>query len=263
MDPKGDSGGLHVDRIDLIIQFCLAVASEGDPGERALGPIHLIKFVYLADLFHAERQQGATYTGTPWRFYHYGPWSEQVWQRVEPAAYAIDATSQIFSSPKYENDAIRYKASKDTQADDFESKLPFLLTVHLRNMVKRYRSYTSDLLHYVYATKPMLNAAPGEQLDFSVAVPEAPASAPAAESGLTDSQRRRLATVRKQLKTLRSQPRLAHRVPPETPPKYDEGFFEVARLLEDQEGHVEASRGALTFLPEVWKSLARKEVGNS
>ncbi len=52
------------DRIDHVIQLALLVAGrEDDPFDRELGPIHLIKYVYLADLAYAERHGGETYTG--------------------------------------------------------------------------------------------------------------------------------------------------------------------------------------------------------
>ena len=38
--------------------------------------IHLIKCVYLADLAYDKEHNGQTYTGIPWRFYHFGPWAE-------------------------------------------------------------------------------------------------------------------------------------------------------------------------------------------
>ena len=42
-------------RVDLLLQYALLVAGEQDEFlDRQLGPIHLIKYVYLADLFHAN-----------------------------------------------------------------------------------------------------------------------------------------------------------------------------------------------------------------
>ncbi len=52
-------------RVDLLLQYALLVAGEQDEFlDRQLGPIHLIKYVYLADLFHAKRNNGVTFTGT-------------------------------------------------------------------------------------------------------------------------------------------------------------------------------------------------------
>jgi hypothetical protein len=53
------------DRIDHVIQLAVLVAGrEDDPFDRELGPIHLIKYVYLADLAHAERHGGRRTRGS-------------------------------------------------------------------------------------------------------------------------------------------------------------------------------------------------------
>lgn len=77
---------VDTDKIDLIIQFALlAAGDEDDFFDRQLGPIHLIKYVYLADLSFAKRNNGESFTGVDWEFYKFGPWSQQVNERVEPA----------------------------------------------------------------------------------------------------------------------------------------------------------------------------------
>ena len=46
-------------KIDLLIQYAFLVAGQEDEYlDRRLGPIHLIKYVYLADLAYAERNCG-------------------------------------------------------------------------------------------------------------------------------------------------------------------------------------------------------------
>ena len=71
-------------RFDLLLKYILAAAGQEDPGHRELGPIHLIKYLYLADLIFAEKHGGETYTGALWRFHHFGPWSPEVYSRIEP-----------------------------------------------------------------------------------------------------------------------------------------------------------------------------------
>lgn len=51
-------------KIDLLIQYAILIAGQEDEyPDRQLGPIHLIKYVYLADLAYAERNGGETFTG--------------------------------------------------------------------------------------------------------------------------------------------------------------------------------------------------------
>ena len=48
-------------KIDLLIQCAILIAGrEDDYLDRQLGPIHLIKYVYLADLAYAERKCGGS-----------------------------------------------------------------------------------------------------------------------------------------------------------------------------------------------------------
>ena len=50
-------------KIDLLIQYAILIAGQEDEYlDRQLGPIHLIKYVYLADLAYAERNCGKTFT---------------------------------------------------------------------------------------------------------------------------------------------------------------------------------------------------------
>ncbi len=68
-----------LDKVDKLIQYALLVAGEEDSVfEQQLGPIHLIKYVFLADLAFAARRGGETYTGIEWVFHNFGPWSPPV-----------------------------------------------------------------------------------------------------------------------------------------------------------------------------------------
>ena len=78
-------------KIDLLIQYAILIAGQEDEYlDRRLGPIHLIKYVYLADLAYAERNCGETFTEIAWQFYKFGPWSQAVNERIKPALAAIE-----------------------------------------------------------------------------------------------------------------------------------------------------------------------------
>ena len=72
-------------RIDLLLQYALVrAAQEDDWRDRELGPIHLLKYAYLADCAYAERHDGQMFTGVEWRFYHFGPRQPVIHDRSEP-----------------------------------------------------------------------------------------------------------------------------------------------------------------------------------
>ena len=50
------------EKINHILQYALLVAAQSDDYlDRQLGPIHLIKYVYLADMDYAKYHEGQTY----------------------------------------------------------------------------------------------------------------------------------------------------------------------------------------------------------
>jgi hypothetical protein len=128
-------------RTDLLLQFILATAAqEDDWRSRELGPIHLLKYAYLADLAYAERREGASFTGATWQFYHFGPWQLQVFERIEPALAAIHANAKKISS-RYEGDFIRYSVA-DEEAEAVrikaEKDLPLGLVGTIQSVVHEF-----------------------------------------------------------------------------------------------------------------------------
>ena len=55
---------MRVDPVKLI-QFIVCQATEFGA---SLSPIRVVKFLYLADLYHARENKGETLTGWPWAF---------------------------------------------------------------------------------------------------------------------------------------------------------------------------------------------------
>ena len=170
-------------RTDLLLQFILATAAQEDDWQsRELGPIHLLKYVYLADLAYAERHEGTPFTGATWQFYHFGPWEPAVFERIEPALAAIHANANRISS-RYEGDFIRYSVTQE-DADAVklraEKDLPLGVVGTVQSAVHEFGADTASLLRYTYLTYPMLHAAPGENLILGKETKttyEAPASA--------------------------------------------------------------------------------------
>ena len=160
---------MDISRVDKIIQYSLLVAGdEDDFFDRQLGPIHLIKYVYLADLDYAESHNGETFTGVKWQFYKFGPWAQEVNSRIEPALLCINADKKTFPSDYEDSDEwVRWTATDDSFKKDLERELPLVIKSTLRRNVHRFGKATPELLSYVYSTKPMLCAAPREFLDFS------------------------------------------------------------------------------------------------
>ncbi len=259
----------NTNRIDQLIRYALAAASQEDFGNRELGPIHLIKYVYLADLAFAETNAGQTFTGVAWRFYHFGPWSEEIYERIEPTVRQLGVAERRIPS-SYADDALRW--SLDDVPGLFEQldeELPGVVTRAVKQAIHRFGQDTSDLLHFIYTTPPMLKAAPGEVLNF---MPESTAAdevrtlgAPQQKERSSKSAQRRRAEkvkalrerVAMKLKQAHERPRLAH---PSPKPRFDEVFLKGAEWLNQQAGEViQPEQGEVVFSADLWKSRARGE----
>lgn len=252
------------DRVDMVIQLAMAAAARNDFGEQELGPIHLLKYVYLADLAFAEKNHGVTFTGADWRFFKFGPWSASVNERIAPAVRAIEAHERTFSSHKFDGERLRW--SLDHDADHvlrkLELALPLPVVSAVKAAVREFAGDTSSLLNHVYMTRPMLHAAPDEQLRFDTAEPEAEPLLATEETSLTEKQKKRRREAMQRLKEeLRGRPRRQF-APVMPPPVYDDVFAAGVRALDADAGEpIEATEGELTFDPAIWKSRGRHEPG--
>lgn len=257
---------MDISRVDKIIQYSLLIASDEDDFlDRQLGPIHLIKYVYLADLDYAASHNGETFTGVKWQFYKFGPWAQEVNSRIEPALSCINANKKIFQSDYEDKDEwVRWSATDDSFRNELEKELPFVIKSTLRRDVHRFGKATAELLSYVYLTKPMLCAAPREFLDFSnLMTPTKDLSNMQSNGEILNSKKQK--TLKANLRNLRTQnaERLSVKrkdslVKPPISPRYDEVYFEGLKWLDSLAGEkIQEGEKDVSFSDSVWKSPSR------
>ncbi len=255
-------------RVDLILQYALVVAGENEePFDRQLGCIHLIKYVYLADLAYSERHNGETFTGAKWRFHKFGPWEPKVDDRIEPALSGIGASTTRTSHPKYEDDFVRWHSPEDDLEKELSDQLPLVISIAIKKAVRSYGSDTATLLNHVYLTEPMLCAAPGEDLDFRCKLQRSDHTQEPAQIEPQQSMTKKERDQRKQkIQDLRSlvRERLDKRkkepelVTPDPPPRYDEVFQQGLACLEAEAGPpIENQEEKAGLSDDIWKSPAR------
>lgn len=249
-------------KVDLVLQYALLLAGqEDDYVNRDLGPIHLIKYVYLADLAFARRHQGTIFTGSDWTFYKFGPWAQAVNARIAPALKALNADEKVFPSDYQDRESwVRWCKRDEYLLDQRDRTLPFEIKVELRSAIHKFGHDTPSLLDYVYKTRPMLRAAPGESLDFTLAACE---SSPvgAADSAPEPMTERRRKKLRERMRVLQQQSKMLSATkklvkPP--PPRYDDVYSSGMQWLDSMAGQALAE-GTLTveFADDVWKSSTR------
>jgi len=257
---------IHPDRVDLMIQFALAVANEADDDrDRELGPIHLLKYIYLGDLAFARENQGVTFSGSPWRFHKFGPWAQELHAHIQSVATRIGAHERHFTS-RYQEDNTRWRLA-DSDIADLERRLPRPVASAIRGYVARYANDTVSLLHFVYRTPPMLAAAPGESLRFDHLVEEAPPLLPASTTtgskplpAISKTKIKKLKARIEKIYEERTARERREFVVPDPPPIYDEVYLQGVEWLDQLAGSpIEETRGKLTFDDSIWKSPGRRD----
>lgn len=263
---------VDVARVDLLLKFILAVAGQEERGDRELGTIHLLKYAYLGDLAYSETHSGETFTRTTWRFYNFGPWAEELFARIEPAVLNLGAEVRTFSRAGVENDSVRYSFEGEEELERLDQIIPTEVGRAVRTFIRRFHADTSALLHYVYNTAPMLHAAPGESLQFTIQREEPEHSADS-EGDLNAEPERDVARAplsktarRKKLDALkkRVKDKMASRPVASEPraPRYDEVFAEGVKWLDGLAGSdLDAESGEMIFSSDIWKSRGRREPG--
>lgn len=253
---------MDMNRVDTLLRYIILAAGQEDPGNRALGPIHLIKYLYLVDLAYSRAHKGSTYTNIPWIFHHFGPWSTEAYKRIETVMQEVGASERKISSPRYEEDFFRWELADDELFEELDTQLPFVITSAIKKLIHEFGDDTSALLHYVYTTAPMLRAAPGEHLSFE---PISEDQKDIRETQPSSKGQRLSNTAKRRLKEkieARISEKLAKKKRPSayTPPRYDQVFFEGQKWLDEIAGEsIESQEGQVSFSREIWKSPSRTE----
>jgi len=217
---------------------------------------------------YAKYHEGQTYTGIDWKFHNFGPGSMTVFNQIDVALKSFGAERGTFQSIYGDDDCIRWRMVFDEAAYLKLRKEPPVVIKHaVPSYVETYKSDTTSLLHFVYATRPMLHAAPGEILDFNIMLEST------SEKGeeyvpylacLSKKKKKKLKQgmdeLRERLRKTVEERRLSS--PVADTGKTDAVFEEGVAWLDGLAGKPFSESGAtVEFLDEVWKSEARRGDG--
>jgi hypothetical protein len=78
-----------------LIKYIVCYATDHDI---RLTTVRLVKFLYLADLYHARLFGGETFTRFPWAFVYYGPYCREAMGSIEDARVQGLIASQTYES---------------------------------------------------------------------------------------------------------------------------------------------------------------------
>jgi hypothetical protein len=261
---------VDTERVDSLMRFIVLTAGQSDEfRDRAVGPIHLIKYLYLADLAYASRNNGRTFTGIRWKFHHFGPWAGEAYQRMDPALLTSGAERHILDCRYGDKENVRWIWHDDVAFQKTEKELPHVVTSTVRRTFREFGTDTYPLLHHIYRTAPMVHAAPEEELDFSHAVSDDNDQKEIASSQQSEalsikkmkSQKQRMDDLRARVNAKIAEKRTSsHMVVPDPPPRYDEIFAQGVEWLDMiGGGPVPEYIGEVEFDDSLWKHPARTE----
>ncbi len=188
-----------------------------------LTTVQVVKYLYLADLYHARRHGGQTLTSLPWTFVHFGPYCSESIQAIDAAVDDRALVERLTYESSSGKDYYRYRvlASKEPALVD---EIPYVVVSALKHAVRKYGDDTAKLLDYVYFdTEPMKDIEPYDRLDFGRA--RAPEIIKTVEpTKLTEKKRRKGLEI---VDALRHRTMEASgRTPIDTGP-YDDAYFEA------------------------------------
>lgn len=261
-------------KTDIMIRYILAVAAQGwgDFNSKDVGPIHIVQYVYLADLAYAEKHNGNSFSGVEWKFHHFGPWSTELYKRIEPACLAVNASKRTITDTEYD-DFDRWSIEDSDHVDAISKELPLIISLTIDNKFKMFVTDTYDLLDYVYSTVPMRYAAPGEKLSFILAYETLQEQIkdkqklkeyipPVKTARQKKIRKRALQELKEKLHRKRNEKDKNQNSKFVTPsqPRYDELFYKGQEWLDTLAGKpIANSEGELSISDSVWKSQARNE----
>lgn len=148
-----------------IIRYIVWYATENDI---RLTTNRLVKFIYLADLYHARLKDGQTITGFPWRFIYFGPYCVEAMQCIDQMANAGLICKESYDSHFGFEKEYHLFSCKDEEVEKIEEILHIGVSGQIQQAIRHFGDDTPQLLDYVYFnTEPMADAKKGDILDFS------------------------------------------------------------------------------------------------
>ena len=146
----------------------------------SLTTVQLVKYLYLADLWHARRHGGSTLTSWQWAFVHFGPYCGQAMEAVDFSVARGLVIADRYES-RYDDKDYRVYRSATAMEPMLGEEVPWAVLSALKGEIRDWAEDTGGLLDYVYFdTEPMQGIEPSEILDFSRSrLPESVVTLPA------------------------------------------------------------------------------------
>ena len=232
------------EKILNLVRFIVATARER--GFDRLSTIHIVKYIYIADLFNAK-SEGRTLTPWKWKFWDFGPWTLESYRAVGDAVSRGSISSETRES-KYNrlDEANEYQLFYCDRDDFGDEELETLgrITIPnartctaLRGIIGEYGNRINPLLHYVYSTEPLHGKKHGDHLCFDgLAWPETE------EAKTVPIKKKRLKKAKEIMKRIKERTPPAYSPPPG---KFDDVYYSEMAMLEGDGSGTADGKGRL------------------
>jgi hypothetical protein len=193
-----------------------------------LSKTKLIKILYLYDVEY-YRLHRRTYTGIQWKFYHLGPWANEIDPLLDELVRSGDLIRKPYATQEYEG--FNYEATKDIGTGSLftSDREEGVLKRILRTWAER---SVGEILDYVYFhTEPMEHGVRNAPLDFDLIPSQMPERYTSVGTVLPSKELTRLRKrIKEKLGALQSKQDSPFYF---TPPRYDEEFFQALSKLDE------------------------------
>lgn len=193
-----------------------------------LSKTKLLKLLYLFDVEYYRLHQ-QTFTGFQWRFFHLGPWTNEIDPLLDELVRSGELEPRQYSTLEY--DSCNYEPAEETDIGSL------FASVRDEGILKRVLSTwaersVGEILDYVYFhTEPMEHGIRNAPLDFSLISTLPPERYTRSSSGTPPAEVARLRkAIQEKQAALQNQQTSKFEF---TPPTYDEEFFRALSKLDE------------------------------
>ena len=160
------------DKLLKHIDYIVSVAEEDG---YKLTTIRIVKFLYLLDILYIK-YTGSRLTDWTWKFWDYGPYcleSLEILKEAKEKSVVLSTSHTSSFDEERDYDLFscveEHSSDRERHIEELGQDIPAAIQVAIKSYIRTYGNDTPKLLDYVYFnTKPMENARPRENLDFSM-----------------------------------------------------------------------------------------------
>jgi len=212
----------------IVKQLIPAIASYVKDKESNLSKTKLLKLLYLFDVaFYRLHRQ--TLTGLQWKFFHLGPWTNEIDPLLDELIRSGELVEKPYSTQEY--DSCNYEPAEETDIGSL------FTSVRDEGVLKRVLSTWADrsvgeILDYVYFhTEPMEHGIRNAPLDFGLISNQPTERYERSSSGTSPKEAERLRkAIQARLGSLQKEQTSKFEF---TPPRYDEEYFRALSKLDE------------------------------